>query len=66
MKATCYPGYEKEFTDAEAVNERVVVDGNCITSQGPATAIEYALKLLEVLFDADKAQKVGQPMLAMQ
>ena len=69
VKATCYPGYEKEFTDAEAgaeaVNARVVVDGTCITSQGPGTAIEYALKLLEVLFDADKAEKVGKPMLAL-
>ncbi len=64
-KATCYPGFEKEFTDAEAVNARVVVDGNCITSQGPGTAIEYALKLLETLFDVNKAQQVGQPMLAL-
>ncbi len=65
VKATCYPGYEKEFTNAEAVNARVVVDGTCITSQGPGTAIEYALKLLEVLFDAAKAEKVGKPMLAL-
>lgn len=62
-KFTCYPGYEKDVNDAQPVNERVVVDGNCITSQGPGTAIEYALKLLEQLFDADKAQKVGGPML---
>lgn len=66
LKATCYPGFEEKFTDAEAVDARVVVDGTCITSQGPGTAIEFALKLLEVLFDADKAAQVGAPMLAME
>lgn len=65
LKATCYPGLEKDLADAHAVNARVVVDGNCVTSQGPGTAIEFALKLLEVLFDAAKAEKVGKPMLAL-
>jgi 4-methyl-5(b-hydroxyethyl)-thiazole monophosphate biosynthesis len=48
---------------AYACDERVVVDGNCVTSQGPGTAIEYALKLVELLFGPAKAKEVGTPML---
>lgn len=62
-KATCHPGFADKLHNPEAVEQRVVVDGNCVTSRGPGTAIEFALKLIELLFDADKAQKVAQPML---
>ncbi|GAK50303.1 hypothetical protein U14_01531 [Candidatus Moduliflexus flocculans] len=62
-KATCYPGMGNDFADQSAMEQRVVVDGNCITSRGPGTAIEFALALIEVLFDAEKAQKVAAPML---
>jgi protein deglycase len=41
----------------------VAVDGNCVTSQGPGTAIEFALKLIELLYGPQKAKEVGDPML---
>jgi 4-methyl-5(b-hydroxyethyl)-thiazole monophosphate biosynthesis len=65
-RATCHPGRVKTFenTDTEAVNARVVVDGNCITSQGPGTAIEFSLKLVELLFGPEKAKEVADPMVA--
>ena len=44
-KATIYPGMEKEI--AYPRGDRVVVDGNVITSQGPGTAIEFALSIIE-------------------
>jgi len=62
-KATCYPGMGNDFADQSVMEQRVVVDGNCITSRGPGTAIEFALALIEALFDADKAEKVAAPML---
>jgi 4-methyl-5(b-hydroxyethyl)-thiazole monophosphate biosynthesis len=63
MKATCYPSMRNELDPALARNERVVVDGNCVTSQGPATAIEFALKLIELLLGPQKAKDVAGPML---
>lgn len=60
-KATCYPsmgGNLKTF-----VNQRVVADGNCITSQGPGTVLEFSLKLVEVLFGAEKSRELAKAML---
>jgi len=44
--ATCYPTFEKEFDPSTKHSEdRVVVDGNIITSRGPGTSLEFSLKL---------------------
>jgi 4-methyl-5(b-hydroxyethyl)-thiazole monophosphate biosynthesis len=64
VKATCFPALLGKLDPAYASQERVVVDGNCVTSQGPATAIEFALKLVELLFGPAKAKEVGSAMLA--
>jgi len=61
-KATCYPSLLSELDNPEQA--KVVVDGSCITSQGPATALEFSLKLVELLFDKQKSQEVAQAMLA--
>ena len=61
-KATCYPSLLSELDNPE--QEKVVVDANCITSQGPATALEFALKLVELLFDKQKSNEVAKAMLA--
>jgi DJ-1 family protein len=46
-KFTCYPGVEEHLpADVQPVNEIVVVDGKLITSQGPGTAFEFALKVI--------------------
>jgi len=63
IRATCYPGFRDRLDPAHASAERVVVDGNCVTSQGPGTAIEFALKLVQILFSDDKAREVGKAML---
>jgi len=63
VKATCYPAMQDTLGPACIAHERVVVDGNCVTSQGPATAIEFALKLIELLYGSQKAKEVGDPML---
>jgi 4-methyl-5(b-hydroxyethyl)-thiazole monophosphate biosynthesis len=34
-----------------------------VTSRGPGTAIEFALKLVELLFGREKAEEVAGPML---
>jgi 4-methyl-5(b-hydroxyethyl)-thiazole monophosphate biosynthesis len=64
VRATCFPGMRNKLDPAYASDERVVVDGNCVTSQGPATAIEFALKLVELLCGPDKAKEIAKAMLA--
>ncbi len=63
-RATCHPGFEKDLLNPEALMQRVVVDGNCVTSRGPGTAVEFALQLVALLFGAEKASEVGAAMLA--
>ncbi len=43
--------------------KRVVVDDNCITSQGPGTAMEFAVNIVELLFGKDKAKEVAHALL---
>ena len=63
-KAVCYPGYENTLVGAEiAKNERVVVAGNIITSKGAGTAIEFALKLVEILVDKETAETLKKKMI---
>ena len=45
------------------IDSRVVVDGNCVTSRGPGTAIELALKLVEILYGIETAEEVTGPMI---
>jgi 4-methyl-5(b-hydroxyethyl)-thiazole monophosphate biosynthesis len=63
-RATCHPDFVDQLENADAAETRVVVDGTCVTSRGPGTAIEFALKLVEVLYGERKAEEVGQRMLA--
>ena len=60
-KATCYPGCEEMLP--EHVDETVVVDGHVITSQGPGTAMAFALKLVEVLAGDITAKEVASQAL---
>jgi protein deglycase len=60
-RATGYPGIEGI---PRRVEDRVVVDGHCVTSQGPGTAIDFGLKLVEILVGADKSKQVAETMLA--
>ena len=64
-KATIFPGFEDRLKDgaAEAADERVVVDGNIITGQGPGTALEFALAVIEMLKGKSEADKVKKQML---
>lgn len=48
-KATCYPGFEKELLGATPLTEKVVWDGNAITSRGAGTAADFAFALAKAL-----------------
>jgi len=61
-KATVYPGLERELPKPR--DDKVVVDKNIITSQGPGTAIEFALKIVEVLKGEGKANQIKNDLIA--
>jgi 4-methyl-5(b-hydroxyethyl)-thiazole monophosphate biosynthesis len=63
LKATSFPAMQNQLDPKCVCRDRVVVDGHCVTSQGPATAIDFALKLVELLAGPDKARQVAQAML---
>ena len=58
-KVTCYPGMEENFKNSDYQNKKVVVDGKIITSQGPATSIDFALALIEALGGDAKSVSEG-------
>jgi 4-methyl-5(b-hydroxyethyl)-thiazole monophosphate biosynthesis len=63
LNMTSYPGYEDELPNCEYLEEAVVVDKNIITSRGPATAMTFAYKLLEMLGYGQKVEGISSGML---
>ena len=47
---TCYPSFENKIKiDGYHKNDAIVIDNNVITSQGPATAMIFALEIVNIL-----------------
>lgn len=65
-KATVSPSGKAEMAAcASYSDERVVVDGKIITSQSPGTAMEFALKLVEVLAGEGKMEEIKAQTIAI-
>ncbi|MBR0597504.1 DJ-1 family glyoxalase III [Sinanaerobacter chloroacetimidivorans] len=62
-KATIFSGMEEHLIGAEFSKERVVVDGNFVTSRGAGTAMDFSLKLVELLKDEHTAATLRKAML---
>lgn len=63
--ATCFPGMQESFGKETLYREEnVVLDGNIITSRGPATALEFSLKIAEKLAGKETADRVRKALLA--
>ncbi len=62
-KVTSYPGTGAQMGPCDYREEAVVVDGKLITSRGPGTAADFALKLAETVCGAEKAKQVADGML---
>jgi len=62
-QAVCYPGFEKYLEGAEILSNPFVESGNVITGRGPGVAIQFALKLVEKLVSAEKAETLAGQML---
>lgn len=62
--ATCYPGNQIDFAKSTKYkDEAVVVDRNIITSQGPATAMEFSFAIVEKLIGKETAGKIRKHAL---
>mmetsp|Transcript_4537 Transcript_4537/g.8462 ORF Transcript_4537/g.8462 Transcript_4537/m.8462 type:complete len:230 (-) Transcript_4537:525-1214(-) len=62
VAATAHPAFSDKI-EGDSVSGRVVIDGNVITSRGPGTAFEFALAMVEYLYDKEKAKEVAGPMV---
>ena len=61
---TCHPICQEAVKNSRLSQDRVVSDGLIITSQGPGTAIEFALRLVETLVGTEKMHEVNKGVLA--
>lgn len=63
-RMTSYPSFHAALAAHGQVEDaRVVEDGNLITSQGPGTAFEFALAIVEHLMGMEQAMLVRGPLL---
>ncbi|MDZ8119425.1 DJ-1 family glyoxalase III [Pontiella agarivorans] len=61
---TCYPGVEQKLPpNVQPERDPVVVDGHLITSQGPGTAFEFALKVIAECGSPNLADEVRAGLL---
>ena len=63
-RTTSHPSVKDQLKDTDYSDNRVVVDGNIVTSRSPGTALEFALKLVEILFGRDRMETVNQGVMA--
>ena len=62
-RITCYPTVENQIQGAVITRLPAQVDGNIITGRGAGTAIDFALKLIEVLAGPEKAKEIRDGIL---
>jgi protein deglycase len=62
-RATCHPNFAHLASGVDMVDATVVVDGNCVTSRGAGTAVEFSLTLVELLYGKEKAREIAQGMV---
>jgi len=64
-KYTCYPSVENDITNTNYTAEsKVIEDGNILTSQGPATAMCFALYLVKKFAGLEKYNQLKSGLLA--
>jgi 4-methyl-5(b-hydroxyethyl)-thiazole monophosphate biosynthesis len=62
-KATGYPGFDDNMGKVVITEGDVVKDGNIITSRGPATAMAFALAVVEELRGGDAREALAKDLL---
>ncbi|MGR5093661.1 DJ-1 family glyoxalase III [Vibrio maritimus] len=62
---TCHPSFKSHVPENRWRDKRVTMDinHNLITSQGPGTALEFAVEIIIALCGKEKAWEVAEPMV---
>lgn len=60
--ATCFPGFEFQLKGANISSSPVVVDGNIITAKGAGVAVDFSIKLVEILSGDKSAKKLFEAL----
>jgi 4-methyl-5(b-hydroxyethyl)-thiazole monophosphate biosynthesis len=60
-RATVYPGMEREIPRPRS--DKVIADGHIITSQGPGTAVDFALKIVEMVEGKERVAKIKKDIV---
>lgn len=62
---TCHPSFQSHIPEDRWRAKRVTIDinHNLITSQGPGTALEFAIEIIIALCGKEKAWEVAEPMI---
>lgn len=62
-RATSYPAYSNKLGNCFYDELPIVVDGTIITSQGPGTAIAFALEIVKILVSDQISKTIAEAML---
>jgi protein deglycase len=60
---TSYPGALDNMSGFTYSEEKIVTDGNIITSIGPGTAIEFALRIVDILKGKEIAESLRKDLI---
>ena len=61
---TSHPSVKNELQNESYKEDRVVVDGQIITSRSPGTAMEFAMKLVEILVGKEMVEEINKGVMA--
>ncbi len=62
-KATGHPLFVADLSNMADPDLKVVMDGNCVTSRGAGTAVDFSLELLGILMGDEKKREVAKGMV---
>ena len=62
-KACCYPGMEEQLQAAKVAEDACVVSDKVITSRGMGTAMDFGLKIVEILKSNKEARDLSRAVV---
>ncbi len=60
---TSHPSVKGKLMNYNYTNDDICIDGNFITSRGAGTAIDFALKIVEILSTKELAEKIAHSIV---